>query len=76
MHLVKLSLYSFDYNLIESLFSMLKAWIKKNDQLVQWYDEFNERFDEFLKIKVRSQKERVDDSEALFHLIDIVHIFK
>ena len=25
MHLVKLSLYSFDYNFIESLFSMLKA---------------------------------------------------
>ncbi len=76
MHLVKLSFYSSDYNFIESSFSMLKAWIKKNDQLVWWYDESNERFDEFLKVAVRSQREQVDDSEALFHLINIVHIFR
>ncbi len=76
MHLVKLSLYSSDYNLIESLFSVLKAWIKRNDQLVQWYDEFNKEFDEFLKVTVRSQRKRVDDSEALFRLTDIVHIFR
>ncbi len=76
MHLVKLSLYSPDYNLIESSFSVLKAWIKRNDKLVRWYDESNEKFDEFLRIAVRSQRERVDDSETLFHLTDIVHIFK
>ena len=76
MHLVKLSLYSSDYNFIESLFSMLKAWIKRNNKLVRWYDESNEKFDEFLKIAVRSQRERVDDSETLFHLTDIVHIFR
>ena len=34
MHLVKLSLYSSDYNFIENSFSVLKAWIKRNDQLV------------------------------------------
>ncbi len=34
MHLVKLSFYSFDYNFIKSSFSILKAWIKRNDQLV------------------------------------------
>ncbi len=76
MHFVKLSFYSSDYNFIKSLFSMLKAWIKRNDQLIQWYDEFNKKFDEFLKIAVRSQREWVNDSEAFFHLIDIVHIFK
>ncbi len=76
MHLVKLSFYSFDYNLIESSFSMLKAWIKRNDKLVRWYDEFNEKFDEFLKIAVKSQRKRVDDSETLFRLTDIVHIFR
>ncbi len=76
MHLVKLSFYSSDYNFIESSFSMLKAWIKRNDQLVRWYDESNEKFDEFLRVAVRSQRERVDDSEALFHLTDIVHIFR
>ncbi len=76
MHLVKLSFYSSDYNLIESSFSVLKAWIKRNDELVRWYDESNERFDEFLRVAVRSQRERVDDSETLFRLTDIVHIFK
>ncbi len=55
---------------------MLKAWIKRNDQLVQWYDEFNEKFDEFLKVAVKSQRKWVDDSEVLFCLTDIVHIFK
>ncbi len=76
MHLVKLSLYSSDYNLIESSFSMLKTWIRRNDKLVQWYDKSNEKFDEFLRIAVRSQKKRVDDSETLFRLTDIVHIFR
>ena len=76
MHLVKLSFYSLNYNLIESSFSVLKAWIKRNDELVRWYDESNEEFDEFLKIAVRSQRKRVDDSEALFRLTDIVHIFR
>ena len=76
MHLVKLSFYSFDYNLIESSFSMLKAWIKRNDKLVRGDDEFNEKFDEFLKIAVKSQRKRVDDSETLFRLTDIVHIFR
>ncbi len=76
VHLVKLSFYSPDYNFIESSFSVLKAWIKRNDELVQWYDEFNEKFDEFLKIAVKSQREWVDDSETLFRLTDIVHIFR
>jgi len=76
MHLVKLSFYSPDYNLIENSFSMLKVWIKRNNQLVWWYDEFNEKFDEFLRVAVKSQRERVDDFEALFRLTDIVHIFR
>ncbi len=54
VHLVKLSLYSSDYNLIESSFSVLKTWIKRNDKLVWWYDKFNEKFDEFLRVAVKS----------------------
>ncbi len=76
MHLVKLSFYSSDYNFIENSFSVLKAWIKRNDQLVQWYDKFNKKFNEFLKVAIKSQRKWIDDSEALFHLTDIVHIFK
>ncbi len=76
VHLVKLSLYSSDYNLIKSLFSVLKAWIKRNNKLVRWYDKSNEKFDEFLRVAVRSQRKRVDDSEILFRLTDIVHIFR
>jgi len=74
MHLAKLPPYSPDYNLIESSFSVLKAWIKRNDQLVRWYDESNGGFGEFLRVAVRSQRERVGDSEALFRLAGIVHI--
>ncbi len=76
MHFVKLSLYSSDYNFIKSLFSMLKTWIKRNDKLVQWYSKFNKKFDEFLKVAVRSQRKWVNDSETLFYLIDIIHIFR
>ena len=84
MHLVKLSFYSFDYNFIESSFSVLKAWIKRNDKLVQWYDESNERFDEFLRVAVRSQSvtilacvtRKMLKKKMLNHLDDVEQYYK
>ena len=84
MHLVKLSFYSFDYNFIESSFSVLKAWIKRNDKLVQWYDESNERFDEFLRVAVRSQSVtilacvtwKMLKKKMLNHLNDVEQYYK
>jgi len=74
VHLAKLPPYSPDYNPIESSFSVLKAWIRRNGELVRWYDESNGGFGEFLRVAVRSQRERVGDPGALFRLAGIVHI--
>ncbi len=52
--LIKLSSYSSDFNLIEIFFAMLKIWIKKNIELIQYYTEFRDEFDEFLHNAVRS----------------------
>ena len=70
--LIKLSSYSSDFNLIEIFFAMLKIWIKKNIELIQYYTEFKDEFDEFLRDAVRSQRSQIeDDSNNLFQLADI-----
>ncbi len=70
--LIKLSSYSSDFNFIEIFFAMLKIWIKKNIDLIQYYTEFRDEFDEFLRDAVRSQRSQVeDDSDNLFWLADI-----
>ena len=70
--LIKLSSYSSDFNLIEIFFAMLKIWIKKNIELIQYYTEFRDEFDEFLHNAVRSQRSQIkDDSNNLFWLANI-----
>ncbi len=70
--LIKLSSYSFDFNLIEIFFAVLKIWIKKNIKLIQYYTELEDEFDEFLRDAVRSQWSQIeDDSDNLFWLADI-----
>ncbi len=70
--LIKLSLYSSDFNLIEIFFAVLKIWIKKNIELIQYYTELRDEFDEFLRDAVRSQRSQIeDDSDNLFRLADI-----
>ncbi len=47
--LIKLSSYSSDFNLIKIFFAMLKIWIKKNIELISYYTELRDEFDEFLR---------------------------
>ena len=54
--LIKLSSYSLNFNLIEIFFAMLKIWIKKNIELIQYYTKFKDEFDKFLRDAVRSQR--------------------
>ncbi len=70
--LIKLSLYSSDFNLIEIFFAVLKIRIKKNIELIQYYTEFRNEFNEFLRDAVKSQQSQIeDDSDNLFQLADI-----
>ncbi len=70
--LIKLSLYSSDFNFIEIFFAMLKIWIKKNINLIQYYMKSKDEFDEFLRDAMRSQRSQIkDDSDNLFQLADI-----
>ncbi len=70
--LIKLSSYSSDFNLIEIFFAVLKIWIKKNIDLIQYYTKSRDEFDEFLRDAVRSQRSQIeDDSDNLFRLADI-----
>ncbi len=51
---------------------MLKIWIKKNIDLIQYYTKFRKQFDEFLRDAVRSQQSQIkNDSGNLFWLADI-----
>ena len=70
--LIKLSSYSSDFNFIEIFFAVLKIWIKKNIDLIQYYTKFKDEFDEFLRDAVQSQRSQIeDDSDNLFQLADI-----
>ncbi len=70
--LIKLSSYSSDFNLIEIFFAVLKIWIKKNIDLIQYYTKSRDEFDEFLRDAVRSQRSQIEnDSDNLFRLADI-----
>ncbi len=70
--LIKLSSYSSDFNLIEIFFVMLKIWIKKNIELIQYYIELRDEFNRFLCDAVKSQRSQIEDnSDNLFWLADI-----
>ncbi len=53
--LIKLSSYSSDFNFIKIFFAMLKIWIKKNIELIQYYTKFKNEFNKFLCNAVKSQ---------------------
>ncbi len=70
--LVKLPPYSPDSNPIETSFAVLKAWIKKNTELIQYYTEPRGGFGEFLRDAVRSQRSQIGgDPDNLFRLAGI-----
>ena len=65
--LVKLPPYSPDFNPIETSFSVLKQWMKRNTELIQYYTEERGGFGEFICAAIRAQNEdQRGDPGALF----------
>ena len=65
--LIWLFSYFFNFNLIKTLFVLLKTWIKKNKKQTELFDNF----EKFLKSAIKEQT-NVKNSKNLFRLIDIV----
>ena len=68
--LIRLSSYSSDFNSIEISFSVLKTWIKRNDQLTKKYTKEMNEFEQFLRDAMKAQNTR-DDADRLFRLTGI-----
>jgi transposase len=64
--LARLSSYSSDFNLIETSFSLLKAWIRRNEELARSYTAEYDDFGQFLQDAVKEQRTRLSDSGNLF----------
>jgi transposase len=69
--LARLSLYSSDFNLIETSFSLLKAWIRKNEELARSYTVEYDDFEQFLQDAIKEQRTRLSDSKNLFREAEI-----
>ncbi len=71
--LARLSSYSFDFNLIETSFALLKALIKRNQKLVKSYTAEYDDFEQFLQNAIKDQNIKLRDSKNLFKLTEIQH---
>ncbi len=69
--LARLSSYSFDFNLIETSFSLLKAWIKRNEELARSYTTEYDDFEQFLQDAIKEQRIKLNDSKNLFREAEI-----
>jgi cob(I)alamin adenosyltransferase len=72
--LARLFSYSFDFNLIETSFSLLKAWIKRNEELARSYTVEYDDFEQFLQNAIKEQRTRLNDSRNLFRKIEIQYL--
>jgi transposase len=72
--LARLSSYSFDFNLIETFFSLLKTWIKRNEELTRLYTVEYDDFEQFLQDAIKEQRIRLSDSRNLFREIEIQYL--
>jgi transposase len=72
--LTRLSSYSFDFNLIETFFSLLKAWIRKNEELARSYTTEYDDFEQFLQNAIEEQRIKLSDSKNLFRRIEIQYL--
>ncbi len=68
--LARLSSYSSDFNLIETSFALLKAWIRRNEELARSYTTEYERFGQFLRDAVK-ERSRMRDPRNLFRRTEI-----
>jgi transposase len=72
--LARLSLYSSDFNLIETSFSLLKAWLRRNKELARLYTaEYND-FEQFLQDTIKEQRTKLSDARNLFWEIEIQYL--
>jgi transposase len=69
-----LSSYSSDFNLIETSFSLLKAWIRKNEKLARSYTIEYDDFEQFLQDAIKEQRIKLSDSKNLFRKIEIQYL--
>jgi transposase len=71
--LARLSSYSSDFNLIETSFALLKAWIRRNEELARSYTAEYDDFEQFLQDAVK-ERSKVKDSENLFRSAEIQYL--
>jgi transposase len=69
--LARLSSYSSDFNLIETSFSLLKAWIRRDEELARSYTAEYDDFGQFLQDAIKEQRTRLNDSKNLFREAEI-----
>jgi transposase len=72
--LARLSSYSSDFNLIETSFSLLKTWIKRNEELARSYTAEYDDFEQFLQNAIKEQRTRLSDSKNLFREAEIQYL--
>jgi transposase len=70
---VRLFFYSSDINLIETLFALLRTWIRRNEKFDISYIDDYEKFEKFLRNAVKVQNE-LKNSRNLFRMIDIQYL--
>ena len=70
--LVYLPLYSPNFNLIETLFAIFKAWIKRHNSVFLFYTETESRFGRFLEPTLEAVTPDIShDAGALFQVANI-----
>jgi transposase len=72
--LTRLSSYSSDFNFIETSFSLLKAWIRRNEELARSYTAEYDDFEQFLQDAIKEQRTKLNDSKNLFREIEIQYL--
>jgi hypothetical protein len=72
--LARLSLYSFDFHLIETFFFLLKAWIRKNKDLARLYTTEYDDFEQFLQDAIKEQRTKLSDSKIKFRKTEIQYL--
>jgi transposase len=72
--LARLFSYSSDFNLIETSFSLLKAWIRRNEELARSYTAEYDDFEQFLQDAIKEQRIRLNDSKNLFRETKIQYL--
>ena len=70
--IARLSSYFSDFNSIETSFTLLKSWIRRNDEMTAVYTNEYEEFEQFLKNAIKIQSE--ENSRNLFYHCEIKYL--